>query len=194
MLTCLSDVHSFTSLIIYRYVNPSICLAVAIKNKARRLAREEQWTRDAAAAAGAKDDAGNNKGKGKNKNKNSKRKGGLVGLEEKQGGDKEDEGNGGKLIVKKEKKADRINRLAEEKRKRKEREKSEQGQDEVQALCTAHNMHKVSSQQPTQFRYEAQYPPPSQTSRLKHMSTHAQKYTCIYAYMKDHSLHVHILS
>jgi hypothetical protein len=172
------------------------CLAVAIKNKARRLAREEQWTRDAAdreAAAGAKDDAGNNKGKGKDKskdkNKNSKRKGGLADLEEKQGGDKEDESNGGKLKVKKEKKADRINRLAEEKR-----EKSEQGQDEVQALCIVHNMHKVSSQHPTQFSYEAQHPTPSQTNRLKHMSTHAHKHTHTYAYMKDHSLHVYILT
>ena len=201
---CLSECLSMsTTLIIYPFNCIFLfCLAVAIKNKARRLAREEQWTRDAAdresSAAGAKDDAGNNKGKikdkGKDKNKNVRRKGGLVDLDEKQGGDKEDEGNGGKLKVKKEKKADRINRLAEEKRKRKEREKSEQGQDEGQALCTAHNMHKVSCQRPTQFSYEAQHPAPSQTNRLKHMSTHTHKHTCIYAYMMDHSLHAYILS
>jgi hypothetical protein len=189
-------VYSSNSVVIYPFICIFLfCLAVAIKNTARRLAREEQWIRDAAdkeaAASGAKDDGGNNKGKGKDKNKNSKRKGGLVDLEEKQGGVK-DEGNGGKLIVRKEKKADRINRLAEEKRKRKEREKNEQGLDEVQALCTAHNMHKVSSQRPTQYSYEAHYLVPRQTNRLKHMSTHAHKYTCIYAYMKDHSSHVYV--
>jgi hypothetical protein len=199
---CLSECLSMSApLIIYPFICIFLfCPAVAIKNKARRLARQEQWTRDAAdreaAAASTKDDVGNNKGKGKDKgkNKNVKIKGGLVDLEEKQGGDKEDEGNGRKLIVKKEKKADRINRLAEEKRKRKEREKSEQGLDEVQALCTAHNMHKVSSQHPTQFSHGAQYPTPSQTNRLKHKSTYAHKHTCINVYMKDYSLHVYILS
>lgn len=164
MLTCLSvffpfrlNGHVFSCLSYYLSIHPSdylflFCLAVAIKNKARRLAREEQWARDTVdreAVAGAKDDAGSSKGKGKGKgkdqNKNVKGKGGLAALEEKQGGDREDRGNGGKLRVKKEKKVDRINRLAEEKRKRKEREKDEQGLDEVQALCTAHNMHKVST-------------------------------------------------
>lgn len=118
-----------------------------MKNKAKRLAREEQWAKDAqdrdAAAAGPKEDLRKNKGKNKDnknkekdKDKDSRRSGELVSIEE---------NHGGEIIIKKEKKADRIARLAEEKRKKKEREKSEQGRDEIQDLCTAHNMHKVRS-------------------------------------------------
>ena len=133
------------------------CLTVAIKNKAKRLAREEQWAKDAkdrdAVAAGPKEDVRKNKGKNKNynkdsnnskvKDKDSRRPGEMLPIEENHGGEKKNESEGEKIIKKKERKAERIARLAEEKRKRKEREKSEQGRDEVQDLCTAHNMHKV---------------------------------------------------
>ena len=127
-----------------------------MKNKAKRLAREEQWAKDAqdrdAAAAGPKEDLRKNKGKNKDnknkekdKDKDSRRSGELVSIEENHGGEMKNESERGKIIIKKEKKADRIARLAEEKRKKKEREKSEQGRDEIQDLCTAHNMHKVRS-------------------------------------------------
>ena len=122
-------------------------MAVATKNKAKRLAREGQWAKDAkdrdAAAAGPKEDVRKNKGKNKNSSKDSRRPGEMLSIEGYHGREKKDESEGGKIILKKEKKAERIARLAEEKRKRKEREKSEQGRDEVQDLCTAHNMHKV---------------------------------------------------
>ena len=126
-----------------------------MKNKAKRLAREEQWAKDAedrdAAAAGPKEDVrkskeknkNNSKEKDKDKDKESRRPGVLLSVEENHEREKRDESEGGKIMIKKEKKAERIARLAEEKRKRKEREKSEQGRDEIQDLCTAHNMHKV---------------------------------------------------